>query len=154
MNKECGRQKNNQCRQHIKPLNPHISETCNDVRKSRGPYQNSNDPGFSGGHASPCQTPRQPLATARPPTKTEGACTRKKVRAGCALATASRALAGSFANPAGLRSRVKLHPEPRLLQARNQPNFPWQTRSAYPHFGHARAACFRPTPPAMAERGL
>ena len=154
MNKECGRQKNNQCRQHIKPLNPHISETYNDMRKSREPYQNSNDPGFSGGYASPCQTPRQPLATARPPTKTEGACMRKKVRAGCALASASRALAGSFANPAGLRSRVKLHPEPRLLQARNQPNFPLQTRSAYPHFGHARAACFRPTPPAVAERGL
>ena len=79
---------------------------------------------------------------------------RKKVRAGCALASASRALAGSFANPEGLRSRVKLHPEPRLLQARNQPNFPLQTRSAHPHFGHARAACFRPTPPAVAERGL
>ena len=62
--------------------------------------------GFSCGHASPCQTPRQPLATALPPTKTEGACTRKKVRAGCALPTALRALAGSFANPAGLRSRV------------------------------------------------
>ena len=104
--------------------------------------------------ASPCQTPRQPLATARPPTKREGACTRKKVRAGCALPTASRALAGSFANPAGLRSRVKLHPELRLLQARNQPNFPLQTRSAYPHFGHARAARFCPTPLAIAERGL
>ena len=109
---------------------------------------------FSCGHASPCQTLRQPLATARPPTKTEGACTRKKVRAGRALPTASRALAGSFANPAGLRSRVKLHPEPRLLQPRNQPNFPLQTRSAYPHLGHARAASFRPTPAAMAERCL
>ena len=52
---------------------------------------------------SPCQTLRQPLATARPPTKTEGACTRKKVRAGCALPTASRALAVIFANSAGVQ---------------------------------------------------
>jgi hypothetical protein len=104
--------------------------------------------------ASPSQTPRQPLATLRPPTKADGACTRKKVRAGCALPAAWRAPAGNFAYPAGLRSLVKLHPEPRLVQERNQPNLPWLTRSAYPQLGHGRAAGFRPPPPATADNGL